>query len=177
MNKDRLDKLLMSFYDGTTTLDEEKELMDFFASTSALADEYLADKELFLALSNNAKPVNIPSSLDDKLDSWLMQEESVAMSSVLPRKSRAISLKYRPALFLAASVFLLFAGYYIFKTNQTVQKTSLVAVELNVEESSELTEQVLLLLSSKLKQSVGAVDLAQDKVNDVSRVIHKLNLK
>lgn len=178
MNKERLDKLLISFYDGQTTLEEEKQLMYFFASATSLDEKYLADKELFLALKENAELVDMPSSLDDRLVNWLEGESDMENMCVAPaNKKHPMTLRRKYLLSLAASLFLLLCGSYILKTMQKNEQPSLVAVELNLEESTEVTEQVLLLLSSKLNQSVGVVDLAQTKVNDVSRVMHKLKVK
>lgn len=178
MNKELLDKLLMSFYDGETTMEEEKQLMDFFTTATSLDEEYLADKELFLALNQNTELADIPSSLDEKLDTWFVSEcESVREETIPQQKPSSVLHRYKYILSMAASLLLLLGGWYVFKSVQHEQKPSLVAVELSLEESTELTEQVLFLLSSKLNQSVGAVDLAQTKVNDVSRVMHKLKMK
>lgn len=177
MNKERLDKLLMSFYDGQTTLEEEKQLMDFFASTTSLDEEYLADRELFIDLGKDWGQVDIPSSLDEKLNGWLVDEARVEAEDIRVVKKRPFTLKRGYLLSIAASFLLLLAGVYFFKAHQSHQESALVAIELNLEESVEVTEQVFFLLSSKLNQSVGAVDKAQEKVNDVSRVMHKLKIK
>lgn len=76
MNKnhdiDQIKSLLEAYYDGTTTIEQEKLLYDFFASATEIPAEMEADRQLFNSLhSVLAKEIIVPDNLENQLISHI----------------------------------------------------------------------------------------------------------
>lgn len=59
-------KILERFYQGETTLEEEKKLEDYFSST-AVPEELIPDKDLFQSFRTGSDSVVVPDDLDQKI--------------------------------------------------------------------------------------------------------------
>lgn len=60
--------LLEAYYDGSTTIEQEKLLCDFFASTTDIPAELEADRQLFNSLhSALTNEIIVPNNLEDQL--------------------------------------------------------------------------------------------------------------
>ncbi|MCF8224983.1 MAG: hypothetical protein K9J30_03805 [Bacteroidales bacterium] len=67
-------KILKKFYEGNSSLEEEKELIEFF-SENAVPDDLQADKEMFTSMIHLSEPVEIPDGLDERITKRLAKEE------------------------------------------------------------------------------------------------------
>lgn len=64
--------LLEAYYDGTTTIEQEKLLCDFFATASNIPPELEADRQLFVELYAKVdEPFDVPVDLEAKLMSHI----------------------------------------------------------------------------------------------------------
>ena len=77
MNTERIDNLLENYFDGKTTVNEEKELRNFF-SQKQIPDKYKAEKAMFDFFAASKAPKVIKKPLYKML--WV---QSVAVSAVV----------------------------------------------------------------------------------------------
>lgn len=69
---DEIKSLLEAYYDGATTIEQEKLLCDFFTSTTEIPAELECDKQIFNSLhSTNINKFKIPDNLENKLISHI----------------------------------------------------------------------------------------------------------
>ena len=61
-------ELLDAYYQAATTREQEEELADFFSGSSDVPPELMADRELFLSLSDAEIPAGLESTLSDMID-------------------------------------------------------------------------------------------------------------
>ena len=155
MNKERLDQLLAAFYAGETSLDEEQELMLFFAEHSELADSYPEEVQLFQSLS------------------WLEADEEIEKSSSTPKGNKLASW-YRFALATAASLALLIGLNITLDGVQPQETPSLARVQLTPEDTAELTKEVLLAFSDTFHKGIRGVQKADNQIQEVNRVLNKV---
>ncbi|EGJ71968.1 hypothetical protein Bcop_1778 [Bacteroides coprosuis DSM 18011] len=171
MNKERLDQLLAAFYAGETSLDEEQELMLFFAEHSELADSYPEEVQLFQSLSWLEADVEIPAHFNAKLDTWL--DEEIEKSSSTPKGNKLASW-YRFALATAASLALLIGLNITLDGVQPQETPSLAHVQLTPEDTAELTKEVLLAFSDTFHKGIRGVQKADNQIQEVNRVLNKV---
>ena len=77
-----IEKLIADFYEGKTSVDQEKEIMHFF-ETQEVPPHLLAEKELFLEMYSSCKDIDndieVPAHLEKKLslliDTWEEKEK------------------------------------------------------------------------------------------------------
>lgn len=69
---EKIKSLLEAYYDGATTIEQEKLLCDFFTSTTKIPAELECDKQIFNSLySTNINKFKIPDNLENKLISHI----------------------------------------------------------------------------------------------------------
>lgn len=96
-------KLLDKYYEGLTSLEDERLLKDFFASGD-VPDDLRADKELFLYAKTRSEEIPVPENLNDRISSTLgheMQKE---------RKTNHIRLFYQMTSVAAGLAILVVLG-------------------------------------------------------------------
>lgn len=98
MNQNELDILLRKFYDGETTLDEEKLLREVLAGDDA--DKLLMQGMKQMGQEIPAAPADLEQSLSDMIDEW---EEQESHDKVAPIAPVASSTWRRPAWWAAAA--------------------------------------------------------------------------
>ncbi len=97
--------MLERFYQGDTTLEEEKWLKDYFSSTS-VPEELLPDKELFRTLGTSGDSIVVPHDLNRKILERIDREERKEM------RTRRISIFSLSGL--AAGLLVMIAVYLFF---------------------------------------------------------------
>ena len=104
--------MLERFYQGETTLAEERWLMDYFSSAT-VPEELLPDQELIKTFNNTEDSISVPKNLNAKILDTLDREERKQL------KSRRISLYSLSGL--AAGILALIAVYVFFlRTDEPV---------------------------------------------------------
>lgn len=73
-NVKHIRKLLDRYYEGQTTLEEEKQLTDFFLNEKVPAD-LIPEKEFFAGVAGMAQETISPEGLDDRIRSAIEAEE------------------------------------------------------------------------------------------------------
>ncbi len=102
---EKVRKILERFYQGETSLEEEKWLQDYFSSTT-VPEELLADQELFMAFEQKEDSIPVPVDLNEKILNSLDREEKRA------QRTRRVSLYSLSGL--AAGLLALVAVYVFF---------------------------------------------------------------
>lgn len=68
----QIKSLLEAYYDGTTTIEQEKLLCDFFASATEIPKEFETDRQLFMSLQTAGNcDLSIPDNLECQLISHI----------------------------------------------------------------------------------------------------------
>ena len=102
---ERIRKMLERFYQGETTLEEEKQLDDYFSSTT-VPEELLPDKELFQAFGTSDDSITVPKDLNKKILETIDREERKEL------RTRRISIFSLSGL--AAGLLVMIAVYLFF---------------------------------------------------------------
>ncbi len=64
-NIDEIKRLLNTYYNGNTSIEQEKLLCDFFATTTDIPAELESERQLFMALQSATKiDIDIPAIID-----------------------------------------------------------------------------------------------------------------
>lgn len=73
MNTDIIDALLQKFYDGTSTVEEERIITEYFRSQKEIPERYAIDSKIFLAIDDAKKEsrISIPDELEKRLDAHI----------------------------------------------------------------------------------------------------------
>lgn len=67
-NIDEIKRLLNAYYDGNTSIEQEKLLCDFFATTTDIPAELESERQMFMALQSATKiDIDIPADLEQSL--------------------------------------------------------------------------------------------------------------
>lgn len=102
---EQLRKMLERFYRGETSLEEEKELQQYFASTK-VPEEFIPDKELFQRFESGEESVPVPDDLNQRIIASIDQAERKAV------RTRRISIFSLSGL--AAGLLIMIAVYLFF---------------------------------------------------------------
>jgi hypothetical protein len=149
---DKVRKMLERFYQGESSLEEERLLEQYFSST-AVPEEMLPDRELFQALRTEEDPVIIPEGLNDRIIGVLDREERKE------QRSRRISLYSLSGL--AAGILALIAVYVFFlRTDDPGLLASQEQVDTysDPQDAYEEAKRTLAYVSQKLNQGTSGLD-------------------
>jgi len=105
MEPNEIRKLLEKYYEGLTSVEEQKHLRQFFQNKD-VPDEFLADRELFAYLDKEVSSSPESIGLEDRLSEWVdhqQEKEEKSQRSIVFLKLSSI----------AASLALLFVGYMV----------------------------------------------------------------
>ena len=101
---DEIKRLLDAYYEGNTSIEQEKLLCDFFATATDIPAELEPDRELFVTLQAATETdIEIPSDLEQRLISHIDKLEAKE------NDSRKKWIKPFAAISAAASIIILFA--------------------------------------------------------------------
>jgi hypothetical protein len=131
-------RLLEKFYEGQTSLEEEKELSAFFES-GEVPSILLPDKQLFRSMQAASHPVEVPGDLESRLRSAIEAEES---KDIKTRRINWFSLSG-----LAAGLAIILT-VYLTVLRQTPQQYATGTFE-DPQEAYEETLKVLSYVSGK----------------------------
>lgn len=167
MNIENIDALLEKYWDGQTSLEEERRLKRYFNGTE-INEKHLPFRDLFVAQEDMDIPI-----LGDDFDQLILQEiKTDTPVRSLPKRSFTNILKYAAAI--------LFFGVGIFLFQQNLKSDQLANSEFLIvngkkyypadeKEAYELTKQALLLVSTKMKKSeTGIKEIKQ--LENISRI-------
>ena len=108
MNIEQIKSLLVRFYEGQTTPEEERQLADFFRHED-VPDEMQQDKQLFLVLAQNSEQV-IPSDIAEEITAFVNNlgktEKQPLSHEDRQRKGVVFHLKTPPKMWYRAAATL-----------------------------------------------------------------------
>ena len=170
MYKDRINELRNRFFEGTTTREEEKELMNYFVHEEEVPKEWMQEQQFFRQLAmahdtNPPVPAGLKERLSQKIDAWAESEKRVSPTLNPTRRHRRWWIA-------GAAASLLLAGSISLKVTQTTAEKDAHA-ELTPEMALIETERALLLLSSTLNKGMEQMYIAQQTTQKVQENINK----
>ena len=146
--------LLDKFYQGETSLAEERELTDFFRD-GQVPEELMADRELFLAMERVDESIEIPEGLE--------QRAKADLERIQARTARVRRINFYSLSGLAAGLLIILSVYLGF-----LQPAQSNLDEYAIEDPEQAyleTVKALELVSSKWGQATGELENL-DRVND-----------
>jgi hypothetical protein len=153
-------KMLERFYRGETSLEEEKMLQEYFASTSVPA-ELIPDRDLFQSFDEGEEAFEVPADLNQKILA------SIDRTERKETRTRRISLFSLSGL--AAGLLVMIAVYLFFlrsDRNSLIASNQMVDTYQDPMMAYEEARNTLVYVSQKL--STGTSELEQ--VKQVSKV-------
>ena len=175
--------LLEAFYNGETNADEDRLLMEYFRSGD-VAEELKDEQTIFLAMYQ-AEPVDVPLSLESKLNSLvdeLAERENMEAVKVEMRSQTNRRAMWTWIGSAAAGVAILIsAGIFFSKSTTTIPDEPVVAQQQpNQAEMSEAdkqavkeAEEALILLSSKFNKGVNQLALVSSNIDKTNEILNK----
>lgn len=187
MKTENIKKLLISYYNGVTTREEENMLSNYFHSDN-VSPELEDEKIVFLHIIDYAEKIPINLTLESKLDNLITElaiqkkEESLEETSLIVPKTKKIKYILSWIISVAACIMILFTiGFFMTKKDHTKQPNAIVQTELkdtysDPNKAYAEAEKALLLISKNLNKGLVQLEIAQENV-DKSRKIVKKGLK
>ena len=142
-------EVLKRFYQGETTLEEEKMLSDYFASTT-VPEEFIPDKELFQSMGTGSDSIEVPASLNQKI---ITSIEKADRKEIRTRRISLFSLSG-----LAAGLLVMIAVYLFFLKDKSSGILASNLIEDTYEDPMDAYEEAkrtLVYVSSKLNRGTG----------------------
>ena len=172
MYKDRINELRNRYFEGTTTGEEEKELMNYFVQEEEVPKEWMQEQQFFRQLAmahdtNPPVPAGLEERLSQKIDAWAESEKRITLT-LNPAK------RLRRWWIAGAAASLLLAGSIGLKMMQPPEEENLTPEMAYAE-----TERALLLFAHTLNKGVEQMTTAQlatqrmqEKIN---RTLNQIN--
>ncbi len=174
MDIKNIERLLDSFYEGTTSIEEEKVLLDFFEGTN-VPEGMINDQRLFLDLYYSEKII-IPENLENKLNNLI--DDLDKQANIKIQKSKGLSINWKWVSGIAASIAIFVSAGLFFqksfdkKTDYVVQDTYSDPKEAYLE-----TQKAILLVSNRLNKGLQQVGAVQNNVDKVNKIMNKNNIQ
>ncbi len=164
-------KMLDRFYQGETSLEEEKILDKYFSSTTVPA-ALIPDKELFRSFETNGKVIVVPDDLNQKILASLDQAEQKAT------RTRRISIFSLSGL--AAGLLVMIAVYlFYFRTDgpSLLASNQMTDTYENPMDAYEEAKRTLAYVSAKLKNGTDELEHVRQvtKTTDPLKSLSKIN--
>ena len=179
-NYQHIEHLLDKYWEGETTLEEEKTLTTFFASANVPL-EFQAFQSIFKA-KNDIHTQHLSADFDKNLLAMLENkaEEKAEPKIVYLQNPQAAELqKWRWMAGIAASIALILAVYIVMpKTTETVE---IAKTELTEEEHKEAlvayeqTKMALMFVSAKMNYGTQTAAKGLNKVKNLKQVMEKMD--
>ena len=163
MNINEIKALLEKFYQGETTLDEEKLLQKYFANSEADTESFAAEKYLFSKL-NLAENIETPSDLTKKIAAKIDAEnkKSRMKTFVSYAALRTISIAACFALLISVTATL------FFKSEKPVY---IANVSTNETELIEMLENSFSKISNIVDDAVVLLDITNEQVCELNETL------
>jgi hypothetical protein len=168
---EQIRKMLERFYLGESTLEEEKKLQEYFASTT-VPEELIPDKELFLNFNSGNESITVPGDLNKKIIATI---DDVERKAVRTRRISMFSLSG-----LAAGLMAMIAVYLFYFRDDNPTLLSSVEWTDTYEDPMEAYEEAkrtLAFVSAKLNNGTSELKHVQQvaKTADPLKSLSKIN--
>lgn len=165
MELNHIDLLLRKYYEGESTPEEEKLLLDYF-STESVPSYLQKEKELFLALYSKEEsciPDGLESRLSDCIDLWAKQE------SIPVKQKKSVYLRWAA---IAACLILAVSVTLFVSHQRTIQKNAELAKLESNQEIYEQTKLALALVSNKLNAGIDQVQQTKSELDKANKILN-----
>lgn len=162
--------LLSLYYEGKTDIEQEQYLMDYFTRRDEIPEEFIADKQLFIALNANRQEQyeNVPENIEVQFASFidnLAEKEN--------KKRFNISRFYRVATAACIALILGIGVYFHFNNSSNKINDDYLLAEnthiiIDEQEAYETTYMALSLLSQNLNKSNKAINSTNSQLNNIN---------
>ncbi len=174
MKTNEIKKLVEAFYNGETTIEEEKLLLSYFQGED-VAEELLKEKDLFLNLYQS-ESIDVPLHLEAKLETLIDELAAKVKVTLKPASKKKYILRWAGSI-AAGIAILITAGIYFNKQEkttmtpiaQTIDKTIDKADEQKIKEAQE----ALVLLSSKFNKGMDQLALVSTNLDKTNEILNK----
>lgn len=168
---DEIKSLLNAYYEGKTTVREEKCLHEFFRQAE-VPQEFAADRKLFLSLSSFKEDAEIPSELKSRMATCIDQWEQEERIQLPYRKRASHRILLRHCMSIAAGLFLVISiGTYLYHHSQLDSFPEDTCT--SPEEAYAEAQKALLLFSHSLNKGLAQVEKAEKTTGKVKEVVEK----
>lgn len=161
MTTEQINSLLVKFYDGGTSAEEEQRLSDFFGSEN-LPREWEKDRQLFRSLASFSAPA--PADLEQRIGSFIHSLEKAEKPA--PR----IALWVR-ATAVAASLLLIIGIGLWTQSRQTAETELFVDTFNSPQQAQEAALQALELFSQHFAKGVQPLQKADQRVAQTQEIV------
>lgn len=163
-----IEKLIADYYEGKTSVEEEKELKRFF-ETQEVPPHLLADKKLFQEMYNDCNETEVPPHLEQKLshliDTWAEEEKTIRPH----QKKKVINWQWISGV--AASICIILSiGLYPYLEQE---KPTLTDTYSNPQDAYKEAQKALLLVSNNLNKGVSQMENARKDMNKVNKILNE----
>lgn len=165
MNSNDIRKLVEKFYEGNTSLGEEKTLADFLLRDN-VPDEFLPDSKLFRAL--NTPSMEVPDESAQAIESLI---DSFKEEQPSDKKTRMFHAKYW-TIGIAASLALIL-GVRRFQKSGQPASTLFTDTYKNPDDACRATVEALQLFSDNFSKGTESVEKASMHLEKVQEIINQ----
>ena len=164
-------KMLDRFYQGETTLEEEKLLLGYFSSTK-VPEELIPDKDLFLSFGSGDETISVPADLNKKIIATIDQVEKKAIRT---HRISIFSLSGLAAgLLVMIAVYLFYVRY---DSKELIASTQITDTYDDPMEAYEEAKRTMAYVSSKLNSGTSELKHVQQVTKSVDplKSLSKIN--
>jgi hypothetical protein len=158
-NISEIRRLLDAFYDGRTTVEEERMLDEFFTSSRDLPQDLEADRRVFLAAKADCCEMD-----DDDIEDFVANEVDALSARAAHRVVMLRRVTEIAAMFIVAVSIALFA----YKT-----RPDNVTVITDPYEAEVVTYKALNKISKPMDKALSQLNEANDKLQEIDEKINK----
>lgn len=164
----KIEQLLMTFYNGDTTSEEETLLLTFFSHEN-LDEKWHNDRDIFHALYNPADiplPKGFSKRLENSIDNHIRKKVQTKSKSFSNTRRLFIGIS-------SAAAVIVFCISLFFYTNKNPQPQMIADTFTNPEEAAIAAEQVLVLVSSKLNKGLVPLEKVKESINKTNELLNE----
>lgn len=169
MDSKKLEQLLAKYWECETSLEEEKQLRDFFSSAE-VPKEFKSVAELFRHFESNDKTTELGNDFDEKLFNKIKSQDTAKP------KGKVIRWISDFAKVAAVLVILVTAGYYLNEQYNNAKDEPYMAEAIDTFEDPKVafeeTKKALLMISKNFKKGkkeaskLGEFNSAKEKIKN-----------
>lgn len=168
MRIEEIEKLLVEFYEGSTTESQEETLRHYF-ETYEVPEHLQREKELFLSLRQN-EYVEVPTGLEDKLVRMIDEKEEETRHFFHRNRTQR---NWRWVGGVAASLLLLFGVGYGISNYQSNRLESPRDTFNNPQDAYKVLQATLLEVSADLNSGIEQIRDSRQEIKKIHREIKK----
>jgi len=162
-----IEQLVTKFYEGVSTPEEERLLMDYFLNETNVDEKWKEEQQLFRLLQDTQ--IQVPAEVSQRLEESIMQLDA-------PRKFLPFRKKWYYWISSAAAVVVLCIGLF-FATRES-SPPKMADTFNNPEEAALVAQQTLVFMSAQLNKGLNKVTDAGQELDRVNQILNKhLNKK